>query len=90
MKSILTSLTAIAVYSRCCELGYPVKGILAGVVMGIMVDWVYEIIKKALSDEHRKYGQRQTNDIEIYHSNIISRNGREVKKGGGIHAGGQF
>ena len=90
MKSTLIALSAIVIHYRCCEVGYPVKGILAGVIMGIMVGWVYETIKKASPDEHRKYGRRQTNGIKKYHGDIISRNRMEVKKGGGIHASGQF
>lgn len=81
MKSILTSLTAIAVYSRMCEFGYPVKGILVGVIVGALAGIAYETLKKAPPDEHREYGRRLPNGIKIYHGNIIPQNPLLVKEG---------
>lgn len=85
MKSILTSLTAIAVYSRCCDFGYTVKGILVGVIAGALAGVMYETLKKAPPDEHREYGRRLPNGIRIYHDNIIPQAKKEVKNGGGTY-----
>lgn len=81
MKSILTSLTAIAVYSRCCDFGYTVKGILVGVIAGVLMGVMYEALKKAPPDEHREYGRHLTNGIEIYHGSIIPQKPLLVKEG---------
>ncbi len=81
MKSTLTALTAIAVYSRMCEFGYPVKGILAGVIVGALAGMAYEVLKKVPPDEHRKYGRYLPNGIKIYHGDIIPQKPLLVKEG---------
>lgn len=77
MKSILTSLTAIAVYSRCCDFGYTVKGILVGVIAGALAGVMYEALKKAPPDKHREYGRRLPNGINA----IIPQKPSLVKEG---------
>lgn len=76
MKSILISLSAVATYAKLCEMGFPNKAILAAVIMGMMINYTYDIIIK--SDRPKKLRNGQSTTHILYYKNIeLSRGGSE-------------
>ena len=50
MTNILSALTAIAVYSRLCELGHAGAAIVCGVAIGTLARYAFGVIKKSAGD----------------------------------------
>ena len=60
MTNLLSTLTAIVVYARICELGYGNSAaIVCGVCVGTLAHWAYTTIKKSARAEARS-GQENT------------------------------
>lgn len=47
MTNALSALTAIAVYSRLCELGHARAAIVCGVIAGALARYAFGVIKKS-------------------------------------------
>lgn len=47
MTNALSALTAIAVYSRLCELGHAGAAIVCGVIAGALARYAFGVIKKS-------------------------------------------
>lgn len=47
MINVLSALTAIAVYSRLCELGHAGAAVICGVAVGALARYAFGIIKKS-------------------------------------------
>lgn len=47
MTNVLSALTAIAVYSRLCELGHGGAAIVCGVAVGALARYAFGVIKKS-------------------------------------------
>ena len=59
MTNVLSALTAIAVYSRLCELGHGGAAVICGVVVGTLARYAFGVIKKSARAEAR--GRQRTN-----------------------------
>ena len=77
MINLLSALTAIAVYSRLCELGHAGAAIVCGVAVGTLARYAFGIIKKSARAEARGRQKGRKDPTNIY---IIPQNKCNVKE----------
>lgn len=78
MINLLSALTAIAVYSRLCELGYGNgAAIVCGVCVGTLARYAFGVIKKSAGDEASGGQKGRKDPTNIY---IIPQNKSRVKE----------
>lgn len=78
MINVLSTLTAIVVYARICELGYGNGAAIAcGVCVGTLAHWAYTTIKKSARAEARDGQKGRKDPTNIY---IIPQNKSHVKE----------
>ena len=77
MTNALSALTAIAVYSRLCELGHAGAAIVCGVFAGALARYAFGVIKKSARAEARGRQKGRKDPTNIY---IIPQNKYNVKE----------
>lgn len=78
MTNLLSTLTAIVVYARICELGYGNGAAIAcGVCVGTLARYAFDVIKKSARAEARGRQKGRKDPTNIY---IIPQNKCNVKE----------
>ena len=77
MTNFFAALTAIAVYSRLCELGHAGAAIVCGMLAGALARYAFGVIKKSARAEARGRQKGRKDPTNIY---IIPQNKCNVKE----------
>ena len=78
MINLLSTLTAIAVYSRLCEMGHALAmAVICGVLAGALARYAFGVIKKSARAEARGRQKGRKDPTNIY---IIPQNKCNVKE----------
>lgn len=78
MTNLFAALTAIAVYSRLCEMGHALAmAVICGVIAGALARYAFGVIKKSARAEARGRQKGRKDPTNIY---IIPQNKSHVKE----------